>query len=164
MVDFNDIEKTINESKNYIATGIGGYSVDGVEYAGYGEYTFTWEKTLSKTPERALDGNMGNLDTFSSFVVPRMKVDYSLMTITDYRRLMKQYLNKNTETNKFENKNHFTVTCYDPIYDETITADMYMATPAEPKFYTRTEEDGTVELLGVRDYTVEFIGTNYKEN
>lgn len=151
MSDLNKVEKIINESFNYVADGIDKYIVDGITYSGYGDnYMFTWKKTYPQSPERANDGNMGNLDTFTTFNTPILRVTYPLMTITDYRNMMKQYLDKN----------NYSVTCYDNIYDRMTTNIMYYADPSDPEYWYRTNEDGTVEVLGVKNFTVELIGTN----
>lgn len=146
----NDLENIINNSSNYTADGIGSYKVDNVTYKDYGNYTFFWEKTYVKSPERSGNGSLGNLDTYATFITPHLTVTYDIMTITDYRSIIKQYLSKN----------QFTVTCYDPINNEMTTNTMYFATPSAPTYYYRTENDKNVEILGVRNYTVELIGTN----
>lgn len=149
-----DLENIINDSSNYVADGIGSYTVDGITYKDYGDYTFTWEKTYVKQLERSSNGSMGNLETYATFITPRMTATYDLMTINDYRSIMKQYLSKN----------QFTVTCYDPINNKMTTNTMYFATPSSPKYYYRTEGDKKVEIIGVQNYTVELIGTNNDSN
>lgn len=151
MSELNKIEQTINESSNYVANGIDKYVVDGITYSGYGDnYMFTWKKTYPKSPERASNGNMGNLDTFATFKTPILRVTYPLMTITDYRNMMIQYLDKN----------EYTVTCYDNIHNKMTTNIMYYGDPADPEYWYRTTDDGKVEVLGVKNFTVELIGTN----
>lgn len=146
-----DLEDIINNSDNYVANGMGQYSIDDETYTGYKDYTFIWEKTYVQSPKRTNDGSMGNLnDIYATFVTPHMTVNYSIMTINDYRRIMKQYLEKN----------EFVVTCYDPINDKQTTNKMYFATPSTPTFYYLANDNGEVELLGVQNYTVELIGTN----
>lgn len=147
MTEFEDI---LNSRSDYIAEGIGEYTVDGISYKDYSDYAFTWEKTYVKQLERSSEGSLGNLETYSTFITPHLTVTYDLMTISDYRSIMKQFLSKN----------QFTVTCYDPINDEMTTNTMYFATPSMPKYYYRTEGDKKVEILGVQNYTVELIGTN----
>lgn len=155
MTDYtNGIEQLINNKSNYIADAMQKFSVDDITYSNYSEYTFAWEKSYVKSPTRSGDGAMGNLDTYSTFVTPHMTAKYTLISIDDYRSIMKQYLEKN----------EFTVTCYDPIYDKETTNIMYFATPSTPTFWyvDSTDADGnaTVSLVGVRDFTVELIGTN----
>lgn len=158
-MDMTEFEDILNNSTAYMADGIGEFFIDGVSYSGYGDYVFVWEKTYVKSPERSKDGSMGNLDTYATFVTPRMKAIYPIMPISVYRTMMKQYLNKNAD-GEFENKNKFTVKCYDTVYDEEITMEMYFATPAEPKYVYRVEEDKKVSIIGVENYTIELIGTN----
>lgn len=145
-----DLENIINNASNYVADGIGSYTIDGITYQNYGNYTFFWEKTYIKSLERSSNGSMGNLETYSTFITPHLIVNYSTMAISDYRSIMKQYLSKN----------QFTVRCYDPINDKMTTNTMYFATPQTPEYYYRTEGDNKVEVVGVRNYTVELIGTN----
>lgn len=153
MGNFNKVENTINERENYVAEGIDSYIIDGVTYKGYGDYSFTWEKTYVKSPERSGNGSMGNLETYSTFITPHLTVTYDKIAIDDYRSIMKQYLSKN----------QFTVTCYDPINDRMTTNTMYFATQNSPKYHYRTESNKNVEILGVLNYTVELIGTNNDE-
>lgn len=146
----NEFEDILNNSSNYVATEMAEFTIDGITYRGYSEYTFVWEKTYVKQVERSQSGSMGNLDTYPTFKTPHMTATYKIMPITDYRSIMKQFLAKN----------EFDVTCYDAVNDMKITRKMYFATPSAPKFITRTPKKGNVELLGVQDYTVELIGTN----
>lgn len=151
----NDIEQIINNKENYIAKGMEKFIVDDITYTSYSEYSFIWEKTYVENPERADNGAMGDLNAENAtFVTPRMVVTYNLMSIDDYRSIMKQLLSKN----------EFVVTCYDPINDKMTTNKMYFATASMPDFYyvDETDSDGNkvVSLVGVRDYKIELIGTN----
>lgn len=151
----NDIEEILNDKENYVANGMAEYWVDNERYTNYTDYTFMWELSYNKSPERSQSGATGNLDTnYSTFLTAHMTVTYSLMSIDDYRRIMKQ----------FYTKRQFNVKCYDPVYDTIITKQMYFATPSTPKFRTVTNDDGTVSILGVDNYTVELIGTNNDNN
>lgn len=149
----NDFEEILNDSERYLVDGIGEYVVDGIRYTNYTDYTFTWEKTYVKQLERSSTGAIGNLETYDTFITPHMKATYDIMTINDYRSIMKQFLSKN----------QFTVTCYDPINDELTTNIMYFATPSTPKYIYRTENDKKVKIIGVQNYEVELIGTNNEE-
>lgn len=147
----SDVIEILNNRENYVADGMENFTVDGVTYTNYSKYNFIWEKSYVKSPERSSNGSIGNLDTYSTFITPHMTATYSIMSIDDYRSIMKQYLEKN----------EFVVSCYDPIYNKTITARMYFATPSTPEFYyLPKEEGGSGDLIGVQNYTVELIGTN----
>lgn len=152
------IKDIINNATNYVATEMAEFTIEGETFAGYSEYKFMWEVTLSKQLDRASNGNMGNLDTYPAFATPHATIRYDFMPITDYRRLRQLYLNETAEG--FLPRKHFTATVYDSDYDRKITTDMYLATPSMPEYYTNTTDDGEVELLGVRNYTIELIGTN----
>lgn len=158
MSDFDKLETTLNNRSDYLANGMQAFSVkklDGsnqVVYNGYATYSFIWEKSYVKSLARSGSGAMGNLNTYSTFKTPHLKVTYSVMTIDDYRTMMKQYL---------DDGNEFIVSAYDTIYNENREYKMYFATPAEPTYYTVADTNGNgVDLVGVRDYTVELIGTN----
>ena len=153
----NGIEEAINNRSENVATNMGQFTVAYVgddpqpqTYVGLSDYTFIWEKSYVKSPNRSMSGAMGNLDTYATFVTPHMTATFDMMTISDYRKLVKQALSAN----------EFVVTCFDTIYNTEITHRMYFGTLSSPKYVTRTEDDGTVTLIGVRDYTVELIGTN----
>ncbi len=146
----SSVEETIANRSSYIADGMEQFTVDGVVYSGYAKYTFMWERSYVKSPVRSGDGSIGNLETYSTFNTAHLIVDYSVMSIGDYRNMMKQYLEKN----------EFIVNCYDPIYNQMIEREMYFATPEKPEYYCLANSDGKVELLGVQNYTVELIGTN----
>lgn len=145
-----ELENIINNSDSYVADGIDSYNIDNVNYKNYSNYTFFYEKTYEKSLARSSNGSMGNLETYSTFITPHLIVNYDYMSINDYRSIMKQHLSKN----------QFRVVCYDPIYDKRVVNTMYFATPQIPEYYYRTEGDKKVEIIGVRNYTVELIGTN----
>lgn len=128
--------------------------IDGNEFSGYKAFTFLWEKSYVKEPTRSSNGVIGNLNSYATFVTPHLKIDFALMPIEDYRKLYKLLLSKN----------EFRVTCYDVINNNRTTNKMYFATDQFPTLYmvARQLANGTdfIELSGVRDYTVELIGTN----
>lgn len=149
----NSIEEAVNNRSENVATQMAQFQVDDQTYTDYGDYTFIWEKTYVKSPSRTQSGAMGPLDGVTgkpTFVTPHMTATYEIMPIADYRRLVKQALSKN----------EFTVICFDTIYNQQTTNKMYFATLTSPKYITRKEDDGTVTLVGVQNYTVELIGTN----
>lgn len=131
--------------------------IDGNEFSGYKSFTFLWEKSYVKEPTRSGSGVIGNLNSYATFVTPHLKIDFSVMPIEDYRKLYKLLLSKN----------EFQVTCYDVINNNRTTNKMYFATDQFPTLYAvareiqlNGENKTFIELNGVRDYTVELIGTN----
>lgn len=145
---------TISRKKEYIAKGIGQVIVNGTVLTGYDVYTFIWEKSYVKSPERSGNGSIGNLNSYTTFITPHLKLEYDVMPIDMYRKLM----------NIIDSTNEVTVTFYDVQKDEITTQKMYFATEEMPSLYTQviTNVDGTneVAVLGVKNYTVELIGTN----
>lgn len=128
--------------------------IDGNVFSGYKAFTFIWEKTFVKEPTRSSNGTIGNLNSYATFITPHLKINFAMMSIDDYRRLYRLILQKN----------EFTVTCYDIISDSKITKKMYFAPDQFPTLYTVARKlssgEKFIELTGVKDYTVELIGTN----
>lgn len=119
--------------------------IDNNEIQGYFEYSANFEKTYVKSPVRASDGSIGNLDTYATFLTPRLVIKYKYMHIEDYRTLMKL----------LRSKNEFRVEFYDIVLDKRIAHNMYFAPDEMPQIHQRY-----LEVLGIKDYTVELIGTN----
>jgi hypothetical protein len=143
--------------QNYRAEGIDKVIIDTVEFTNYKAFSFIWEKSYIKSPVRSNSGAIANLDSYATFLTPHLKIDFSLLSIDDYRNLMKLAYSKN----------EFDVTCYDVVYNTTTTNKMYFSTEEMPKLWTIAEIVNSGEeleeivcLLGVQDYTVELIGTN----
>lgn len=144
--------------KEYKAVGIDYVKIDSNKFTNYGQYQFIWEKTFIKSPERSADGSLGNLNSYATFLTPHLIMDFSVMSIDDYRAIMKMHYEKN----------EFTVECYDAIYNKPIKVKMYFATEEMAKLFTISQHrllpDGKwedwVDLVGVTDYKVELIGTN----
>lgn len=154
----NVIEYLLNNKESYVAEGIDSFSVDNERYSGVTTSKSFWEKTFVKSPDRTNNGAMGDINNnISTFVTFHYIATFDLMPIDDYRRLMKQF---NGNEVGIDDKTEFDVTCYDHIYDRVITKKMYLTTPNMPDYWTETLDDGRVAVLGVRNFTVEFVGTN----
>ena len=144
--------------REYEAVGISEVKISGIPFTNYGQYSFIWEKTFVKEPKRSGAGNLGNLNSYSTFLTPHLILNFSLMSIDDYREIMKLHYESN----------EYTVECYAFIYNRKIKAKMYFATEEMAKLYTiaqhrlgaNGEWEDWVDLVGVSDYSVELIGTN----
>lgn len=145
---------SIEERKQkYKAIDIDKVSIDGNVFTDYKAFSFLWEKTYVKSPERSSRGAIENLNSYATFVTPHLKIDFSVMSIDSYRKIMSLLYEKNEHI----------VRCYDVIQDDIIQVNMYFATEEMPKLWTIARAlngEQWVELLGVQDYTVELIGTN----
>ena len=127
--------------------------IDGQKFSGYKAFSFLWEKSYHKEPTRSSDGIIGNLNDYTSFVTPHLKIDFSMLSIDDYRRIMQLMYSKN----------EFVVTCYDVVNDRMTTNKMYFSTEEMPKLFLLNRAlngEEWIELLGIDGYTVEMIGTN----
>lgn len=143
----------------YEAVDIDKVIIDGNTYSNYGAYSFIWEKSYVKSPERSGDGSIGNLNSYATFITPHFVIDFSIISIDDWRNIMQQHLGKN----------EFIVECYDPIYNQRITRKMYFATEELPKLRTlnrrrfssnKNEWEDFIALVGVDSYKLEMVGTN----
>ena len=143
--------------REYLPIDIDKVIIDGDTFTNYGDFQFVWEKSYVKEPKRSGGGVVGNLNSHATFITPHLIINFSIMSIDDYRAIMRK---------DFE-RNEFVVECYDPIYNVRIKKNMYFGTSEMAKLYTLNKvrfngEDWEefIELVGVREYTVEMIGTN----
>lgn len=165
------VQKPINETDNltigeilrysleerkgsrFNAVGIDEVIIDGNHFTDFGAFSFVWEDSYVKSPERSGSGTIENLNSYAWFITPHLKIDFSLLSIDSYRKLL--FLK--------HSKREFVVTCYDPMYNKTTTNKMYFPPEEMPKLMAIARAlngEEWVELLGVQDYTVELIGTN----
>ena len=133
--------------QNYSNTQIDRIKIDGEEIVGYFEYSFLEEKSYKIQPQRTESGSIPDLDSYATFLTPRLIISYNMMQIEDYRKLMK----------KLKEKNTFFVECYDLVEDKRVIHEMYFAPPQMPIIYQKY-----LMALGVQEFTIELIGTNRK--
>ena len=131
--------------------------ISGTTIRGYKAFAFIWENFYVKSPTRSADGSIGNLNSYATFITPHLKIDFSLLFIDDYRKIMQLLYSKNEHT----------VQCYDIVNDRVTVNNMYFTTESMPVIYSvarqmQGQEEPCIELLGVKDYTVELVGTNTK--
>ena len=137
-------------SDYYKATNIEKVIIDGNEFTDYSAFSFIWEKSYVKSPVRGGDGSIVNMDSYATFVIPHLKIDFSMMSIDSYRVLMSLlYM-----------KNEFEVTCYDVVNNRQTTNKMYFSTEEMPKLWAIADEMNGAEVYGVQDYVVEMVGTS----
>ena len=126
--------------------------IDELGIKGYKGFSFFWEKTYPVAPVRSQGGTI-DLSSNSFFLTPHLKIDFSMISYDDYRKLNQLMLSKN----------EFNVTFYDTVFSKTITEKMYFAPDQLPKLYTMARTlngEKWTEIIGIRDYTIELIGTN----
>ena len=139
---------------NSVARHIDKVTINGNVFTDYSAFSFLWEKSYVKSPERSGAGTIGNLNSYATFLTPHLKIDFGLMSIDSYRKIMQLIYSSN----------EFLVTCYDVVNNKDTTNKMYFSTEEMPKLWTIVDalngDENAIMLLGVQDYTVEMIGTN----
>lgn len=128
------------------------FKLDNEEYSGYKAYSFFWEQTLVKQPERS-EGGVIDLSTHSWFLTPHLVIDFSMISYSDFIRLSKQRLSKL----------EFVLEFYDTVFQQNIRRKVYLTPESQPKFQLATRKlngENWTEIIGVKDFQVEFIGTN----
>lgn len=152
----NDIDWAIIKDK-YDATPIATITIDQNKFTNYGAFSFAWEKTYVKQPERSANGTIDNLNSYATFVTPHIVIDFSILSIDDFREFVRLDLEKN----------EFVVEFYDPIFHKVEKRKMYFATMALAKIYTmqryrfdNEKWEEYTQIMGVQEYTIELIGTN----
>ena len=130
---------------NYYSTQIDRVEIDGNTLQGYFEYSFLSEKSYREQPVRSNDGSIPDINQYATFLTPRLIINYNMMDVEDYRKLMLL----------LQSKNEFTVTFYDIVLDKRVTHKMYAAPSQMPAIYQRY-----LMVLGIQDHTIELIGTN----
>lgn len=147
-------ERTVEEQKarlpqafqdNYKATVLDQIEIDGNIIRGYMEYSFLNEKSYFEQPTRSSNGAIENINSYATFLTPRLIIKYNIMNIEDYRKLMML----------LQSKNEFTVTCYDIVQNKRVTHKMYAAPTSMPVIYQQY-----LMALGVQEFSLELIGTN----
>lgn len=118
-----------------------------IELTGYAEYSYLEEKSYVTQPVRTDAGSIEELEEYKTFLTPRLIIKYNMMGIEDYRSLMKM----------LKKHNSFIVKCYDVVEDKIVRNEMYHATPSMPIIYQQY-----LMALGIKEYTIELIGTNHK--
>lgn len=155
-----DIVKILQNKEAYEAP-IDYIIIDGTKFTNYGAFTFMWEKSYvdDESLKRANDGSIPQINDASFFITSHVKIDFSLLSIDDYRALLKL---------EYEQSEHLVIV-YDPLLNEKwVSQYMYIATLEMPKLWTIIENrqkgeenwEHWISVCGVKDYTVELIGTN----
>lgn len=156
-----DIVEILTNNREQYEAPIDYIVIDGTKFTNYGAFTFMWEKSYidDESLKRANDGSIPQIEDAAFFITPHLKIDFSLLSIDDYRELLRL---------EYENNQHFVIVYDTLLKQEWICEYMYIATLEMPKLWTIVEnrQKGTehwehwISVCGVKDYTVELIGTN----
>jgi hypothetical protein len=94
-----------------------------------------------------------DLSSNAWFITPHLRIDFSLISYDDFKRLRQQQLSKLT----------FMLTCYDTDFGRTIKEEVYFHPDTLPNFQFMARKlngEKWTEILGAKDYTIELVGTN----
>ena len=158
-LDFLSLSFDDEDRKKYNANAsgkrIGEVIIDGVKITGYSAFSFVRKLTYVKSPTRSADGTIGNLNSYPTFTTPQLQIDFSLLGIDMYRKIM----------NLIYARREHIVQCYDIVRDKQVTEKMYFEPEELPKLVSiarqlQNEDYSRVEILGVQDYVVTMVGTN----
>lgn len=113
--------------------------------SGVSGYSYYDAKTFFKEPERSAAGVINNLNSYATFLTPRVKFSFKYMPIGAYRiikKLLKEY-------------NEFIVTAYDICEDTYVTHKMYFYPDDYPDILGKD-----FKVLGLLNAEFELVGTN----
>jgi len=117
--------------------------INGEQFVGYSSFYCINTKTYVQEPERTLDGSIPNIEDYETFLVPRVKISFSYMTIDDFRRFLRAIT-----------PNEFNVKYYDYEIDQIVTHKMYIEPREMAEIYNRG-----FEILATTGLEISLIGT-----
>ena len=100
LIDILKLDPNIPEDfeiidKEYRAVDIEKVVIGGNTYTNYGAYSYILEKTYVKSPSRSASGSIGNLNSYATFLTGHLVIDFSIISIDDYRAIMRQHYEQN---------------------------------------------------------------------
>ena len=119
--------------------------INGVTIPKLSDYSYFDAKSFFTEPKRSSEGIINDLDSYATFLTPRLKFSFKFMPIETYRVLMKM----------IKERNEFLVTVYDIVEDKYVTHKMYFHPKEFPAIY-----QNNLETLAVLNESFELVGTN----
>ena len=124
-------------------------TINGQEIPNLSSYSYFDAKSFFKEPSRSTMGRINKLNSYATFLVPRLRFEFKFMPIGAYRVLMKL----------IKEYNEFIVVAYDIVEDRYVTKKMYFKPKDFPKIYTKS-----LETLAIQNESFELVGTNADED
>lgn len=121
------------------------FTIDGNTIDCYASYSYFDAKSYVKSPVRSASGVIENLNSYATFLTPRLRIKFSMMPLETYRTIMKL----------IQSKNEFVVECYDVVWDTTKKWKAYFSTEDYPELFIYD-----LHTLGAIGYEIELQGTN----
>lgn len=146
-----DLKAFFNQRDKYgakedeVQKNISVFTIDGNVFSGYGLYTFVRVVEYVTEPTRSQNGQIANLDSYTTFITPKLRIKFNAMSIDTYRKLMSLMLSKR----------EFDVGCWDFVADRWVHQNMYFYPNDYPEIFQYD-----LEVLAVMNYEIELIGTN----
>lgn len=119
--------------------------LDGVEIPSYSDYSYVDVKSYFKEPDRSAKGVINNLNSYATFLTPKIRFSFKSMPISAYRVIMKL----------IKERNEFIAQVYDPVEDIVVVRKVYFSPKDYPQLFTKG-----YEALRVNEEEFELIGTN----
>ena len=119
--------------------------INGITIPKLSDYSYFDAKSFFTEPKRSASGVINNLNSYATFLTPRLKFKFNLMPVETYRTLMKL----------IKEFNEFIVTVYDIVEDTYVTRKMYFHPKDFPQIFQHS-----LEVLAIRDEEFEMVGTN----
>lgn len=142
------VGKTFTEDMMNIAH----LTIDGDVISGYGSYSFVRVVEYVTEPTRSQNGQIANLDSYTTFTTPKVRIKFNALSIDGYRLLMQKILSKR----------EFNVGCWDFTYTDGdhpngrwVHQNMYFYPNDYPEIFQYD-----LEVLAIMNYEIELIGTN----
>ena len=112
-------------------------------------YSYVDAKSFFREPTRSTKGVINKLNSYATFLTPKLRFNFKYMSMEAYRVIMKL----------IKEYNEFIVTAYDPVEDEYVTRKMYF----KPKDFPNIFILG-LKALGIQNESFELVGTNAEED
>lgn len=139
------LEKMLGLNETNATPRIISFKIDGKEITCYASYSYFDAKSYVKSPVRSASGVIENLNSYATFLTPRLRVKFSFMPLETYRTIMKL----------IQSKNEFVVECYDIVWDKMKSWKAYFSTEDYPELFIYD-----LHTLGAIGYEIELQGTN----
>lgn len=141
----NNLMRSLTPNESNDTFEMSYFTIDGEVITGYATYSFFNAKSYVKSPVRSASGVIENLNSYATFLTPRLRVKFSMLPLESYRKIMRL----------LQSKNEFTVECYDIVADNTKKFKAYFSTEDYPELFTMD-----FHTLGAINYEIELQGTN----
>lgn len=122
--------------------------IDGNKVSGYSDYFILNELTYPVEPVRSANGVMEDLNGLSTFVVPRMFIDFKYLEASEFRRLI----------TILTSKNEYIITYYDQNDGICYTRPFYLKPYSRANINSRVQ-DGDAIFKGIKGLSLEFVCT-----